>query len=86
MKTKKLVRVEGNSGHCYKMFLHKDPYTNSGWLITEQRYNLMCSREPMGWCFDENDLKAIGCKFIYMVPKKSWMSDCLIWEERETWL
>lgn len=83
MKTKKLVWVEGNSGHCYKMFLYKDANNNRGWFITEEQYNRMCSREPMGWCFDENDLKAIGCKFIYMVFKESWMSDYLIWEERD---
>ena len=79
---KKLVHVNGESGRVYKMFLHKNPYKNDGWLITEERFNLMFSREPMGWDFDEDDLKAIGCKFIHMRSKKLWISDCLIWEGR----
>ena len=78
---KKLVHVNGDSGRVYKLFLHKDPYTNLGWLISEECFNLMYSREPMGWDFDTDDLKAINCKFIYMRPKKAWMSDCLIWKE-----
>lgn len=78
---KKLVYVKGNSGAWHKMFLHKDTNNNHGWFITEGQYNRMSSCEPMGWSLDEGDLKAIGCKFIYMCPKKSWMSDCLIWEE-----
>lgn len=81
---KKLVYVKGNSGAWYKMFLHKDPNNNHGWFITEEQCNRMCSHEPVGWSFDEDTLHEIGCKFIYMVFKNSWMSDCLVWEER-TW-
>ena len=79
---KKLVYVKGNSGAWYKMFLHKDVNNNHGWIITEEQYNRMCSREPFGWSFDEDDLQTIGCKFIYMASKKSWIEDCLIWEEK----
>ena len=79
---KRLVYVEGNSGAWYKMFLRKDPNNNHGWFITEEQYNRMCSREPIGWSFNEDELQEIDCKFIYMVFKKSWMSDCLVWEER----
>ena len=79
---KKLVHVNGESGRVYKMFLHKDPNNNHGWLITEEQFNRICSCEPMGWDFDEDDLKAIGCKFIYMILKSLWMDDCLIWEEK----
>lgn len=81
MKTKKLVWVEGNSGHCYKMFLHKDANNNHGWHITEDQYNTMCLREPMGWSFDINDLSSIDCKFIHVYMKKEWMEDVLIWAE-----
>lgn len=80
MKTKKLVWVEGNSGRCHKMYLHKYPYNDHGYYITEAQYNNMCLREPFGWDFDVNDLQAIDCWWINLRMKKDWMEDCVIWE------
>lgn len=85
MKTKKLVWVEGHSGHCFKMYLHKYPNNEHGYYITEAQFNHMNMREPMGWRFDANDLQAIDCKWINVHMEKEWMEDWTLWEDWSPW-
>ena len=78
---KKLVRIEGNSGRVYKMFLHKEPNNVRGWYITERQRNKMCDREPFGWRFDIEGLKKLNVSWIHLHYENRSFRDVVIWED-----